>query len=141
MQNELNEENHIKFWEKCLNDLIKQFKILNELLDMTKKLKIQRFSELSELLMKFRNDSKQFTKEPSHIYYLCEIYFDFQSFCGEVINKSTNKLYDQINSMSLEVIKDIENTRNETNKNNFIIMDELKNLIQKIKHKKMNLIK
>jgi len=133
MQNELNEENHIKFWEKCLNDLIKQFKILNELLDMTKKLKIQRFSELSELLMKFRNDSKQFTKEPSHIYYLCEIYFDFQSFCGEVINKSTNKLYDQINSMSLEVIKDIENTRNETNKNNFIIMDELKNLIQKIK--------
>ena len=133
MQNELNEENHIKFWEKCLNDLIKQFKILNELLDITKKYKSQRFSELSDLLMKFRNDSKQFSKEPSHIYYLCEIYFDFQSSIVEVINKSTYGLYDEINSMSLEVIKDIENIRNETNKNNFLIMDELQKLIQKIK--------
>ena len=46
MQNEVNEENHLKFWEKCLNDLIKQFKILNELLILTKKYKAQRFSEL-----------------------------------------------------------------------------------------------
>ena len=133
MQNDLNEENHLKFWEKCLNDLVKQFKILNDLLDMTKKYKVQRFSELSDLLMKFRNDSKHFSKEPSHIYYLCEIYFDFQSFIGEVINKSTNVLYDEINLMSLEVIKDIENTKNETNKKNFLLMDEFQKLIQKIK--------
>ena len=133
MQNELNEENHLKFWEKCLNDLIKQFKILNELLNLTKKYKAQRFSELSDLLMKFRNDSKQFTKEPSHIYYLCEIYFDFQSFIVEAINKSTYGLYDEINSMSMEVIKDIEKTKNETNKNNFMMMDEFQKLIQKIK--------
>ena len=133
MQNEVNEENHLKFWEKCLNDLIKQFKILNELLILTKKYKAQRFSELSDLLMKFRNDSKQFSKEPSHIYYLCEIYFDFQSFLLEVVNKSTYGLYDEINSMSLEVIKDIEKTKDETNKNNFMMMDEFQKLIQKIK--------
>ena len=36
--NELEQENeHIKFWESCLNDLIKQFEIITQIIDLTKK--------------------------------------------------------------------------------------------------------
>ena len=132
--NELNEENeHIKFWEICLNDLIKQFEIMNEFIFLTKKYEVQKSSDLSYILNKYRNDTKQFTKEPSHIYYLCEIFFDFQSCFWGIMNKSTNELYNKINSMNIDIIKDIEKTKNESNKTNFLLMNECQKLIQKIK--------
>ena len=132
--NELDQENeHIKFWESCLNDLTKQFEIIIQFIDLTKKFKSQRESDLSYILTKYRNDSKQYTKEPSHIYYLCEIFFDFITSLWSVINKSTNELYSNINSMSDEIIKDIENKKNEACKASLLILNECQKLIDKIK--------
>ena len=132
--NELEQENnHIIFWENCLNDLIKQFEIINQYIDLTIKNKSQRANDLVNILKKCRNDSKQFTKEPSHIYYLCEIFFDFQCCIWGIINKSTNELYGKINSMTDEIIKDIQNKKNEACKNNLLIMEDCQKLINKIK--------
>jgi hypothetical protein len=132
--NELEQENeHIKFWESCLNDLIKQFEIITQIIDLTKKYKNQRSSDLSYKLTQYRNDSKQFTKEPSHIYYLCEIYFDFKTSLWSVIDKSTDELYSKINEMSSEIIKDIENKKNEACKGSLLILKECQKLIDKIK--------
>ena len=132
--NELDQENnHIKFWENCLSDLMKQFEILSQFIDLTKKSKSQRETDLYDILNKYRNESQKFTKEPSHIYYLCEIFFDFQCGLWSIINKSTNELYTKITLMSNEIIKDIDNKKNEICKNNILIMDECQKLINKIK--------
>ena len=132
--NELDQENnHIKFWENCLSDLMKQFEILSQFIDLTKKSKSQRETDLYDILNKYRNESQKFTKEPSHIYYLCEIFFDFQCGLWSIINKSTNELYTKITLISNEIIKDIDNKKNEICKNNILIMDECQKLINKIK--------
>ena len=102
--NEISQENeHIKFWENFLNDLIKQFEILIQFIEINEKNKIQRSSDLIDLLNKYRNDSKQFTKEPSHIYYLCEIFFDFQYSEWVIVNKPTNELYNKINTLCIDI--------------------------------------
>ena len=133
--NDLCEENeHIKFWENCLNDLIKQFEIIFQFYDLTIKYQNQRTSDLGNILNKYRNDSKQFTKEPSHIYYLCEIFFDFQSCIWGIKYKSgINELYNKIHPIINEIIKDINKAKNETCQTNLLIMDECQKLINKIK--------
>ena len=111
--NELEQENnHIKFWKDCLNDLINQFKIVTNYLNFIKKIKSQKEMDLSELLIKYRKDSNNFSKEPSHIYYLCEIFLDFQSSLCGIIDKPANEVLNKIDSMSNEIIKDLEKKKN-----------------------------
>ena len=132
--NELEQENsHIKFWENCLNDLKTQFEIITNFIDFVSKYKSQKQADLSSILNKYRNDSKNFTKEPSHIYYLCEIFFDFQSCFWEIINESSNDLYNKINSMSSEIVKDIDDKKSEICQSNLLLIDECQKLIIKIK--------
>ena len=132
--NELEQENnHIKFWENCLNDLKTQFEIITNFIDFVSKYKSQKQTDLSSILNKYRNDTKNFTKEPSHIYYLCEIFFDFQSCLWEIINESSSDLYNKINSMSNEIVKDIDDKKTEICQSNLLLIDECQKLIIKIK--------
>ena len=132
--NELEQENnHIKFWKDCLNDLINQFKIVTNYLNFIKKIKSQKEMDLSELLIKYRKDSNNFSKEPSHIYYLCEIFLDFQSSLCGIIDKPANEVLNKIDSMSNEIIKDLEKKKTEICQNNLMVINDCQNLISKIK--------
>ena len=44
------ERDHIKFWDNCLNDLKKQFEIMSNYLDLIRKIKIQRMTELENII-------------------------------------------------------------------------------------------
>ena len=132
--NELEQENnHIKFWESSLNDLIKQYEIINQFIDITIKYKSQRSSDLIDILTKYRNDSKPFRNEPSHIYDLNEIFFIFQSTMWGIINESSNELYNKLKLMSIDFIKELKNEKKEICKKNLEIIDKCQVLINKIK--------
>ena len=127
------EREHIKFWDNCLNDLKKQFEIMSNLLDLIKKIKIQRMTELGSIISKYKTDTIPFNKEPSHIYSLSEIYFNFISFLWDVVNKYNDDLYSKINSMNLEIIKDLDIKKINLYKDNTSILEECQALINKIK--------
>ena len=127
------EREHIKFWDNCLNDLKKQFEIMSNLLDLIKKIKIQRMTKLNSIISKYKTDTIPYNKEPSHLYSLSEIYFDFISFLWEVINKSNDELYSKINSMNSEIIKDLDIKKINLYKDNTSLIDECQALINEIK--------
>ena len=127
------EREHIKFWDNCLNDLKKQFEIMSNLLDLIKKIKIQIMTELGSIISKYKTDTIPFNKEPSHIYSLSEIYFNFISFLWDVVNKYNDDLYSKINSMNLEIIKDLDIKKINLYKDNTSILEECQALINKIK--------
>ena len=132
--NELERENnHIKFWDSSLNDLIKQFEIITQFIDITIKYKSERSSDLIDIITKFRNDSKLFLNEPSHIYDLCEIFFIFQSTIWGLINESSNELFNKIKLMNVDFIKDLKSEKKEICKKNLEIIDKCQKLINKIK--------
>ena len=127
------EREHIKFWDNCLNDLKKQFDIMSNCLDLIRKIKIRRMTELNIIISNFKTDITPYTKEPSHLYSLCEIYFDFISYFWEVINKYNDELYNKMNSMNSEIIKDLDIKRKDLYKDNISLIDECQKLINEIK--------
>ena len=127
------EREHIKFWDNCLNDLKKQFDIMSNCLDLIRKIKIRRMTELNIIISNFKTDITPYTKEPSHLYSLCEIYFDFISYVWEVINKYNDELYNKMNSMNSEIIKDLDIKRKDLYKDNISLIDECQKLINEIK--------
>ena len=50
------ERDHIKFWDNCLNDLKKQFEIMSNYLDLIRKIKVQRMTELESIISKYKTD-------------------------------------------------------------------------------------
>ena len=127
------EREHITFWDNCLNDLKKQFETMSNFLDVIKKIKTQRKTELESILSKYKTQIIPYTKEPSHLCALNEIYFDFLSLLWEVINKFNDELYSKINSMNLEIIKDLDIKKNNLYKDNISLIDECQALINEIK--------
>ena len=127
------ERDHIKFWDDCLNDLKKQFEIMSNYLDLIKKIKIQRMTELENIISKYKTEIIPYSKEPSHLYSLNEIFFNFLSFLWEVINKFNDELYSKINSMNLEIIKDLDIKKSNLYKDNISLIDECQLLINEIK--------
>ena len=127
------ERDHIKFWDNCLNDLKKQFEIMSNYLDLIRKIKIQRMTELENIISKYKTEIIPYSKEPSHLYSLNEIFFDFLSFLWEVINKFNDELYSKINSMNLEIIKDLDIKKSNLYKDNISLIDECQLLINEIK--------
>ena len=127
------EREHIKFWDDCLNDLKKQFDIMSNCLDMIRKIKIRRMTELDTILSNFKTDITPYIKEPSHLYSLCEIYFEFLSYLWEVINKFNDELYNKMSSMNSEIIKDLDIKRINLYKDNISLIDECQKLINEIK--------
>ena len=127
------EREHIKFWDNCLNDLKKQYDIMSNCFDLIRKIKIRRMTELEIILSNFKTDIAPYTKEPSHLYSLCEIYFEFLSYIWEVINKYNDELYNKMNSMNSEIIKDLDIKRINLYKDNNSLIDECQKLINEIK--------
>ena len=127
------ERDHIKFWDNCLNDLKKQFEIMSNYLDLIRKIKVQRMTELESIISKYKTNIIPYSKEPSHLYSLNEIYFDFLSYLWEVINKFNDELYSKINSMNLEIIKDLDIKKSNLYKDNISLIDECQLLINEIK--------
>ena len=127
------EREHIKFWDDCLNDLKKQFEIMQNLLDLTRQIKVRRMTELVNILSKYKTEINPYYKEPSHLFTLTEIFFNFLPLLWEVINKSNDELYKKINSMNIDIIKDLDLKKINLYKNNNSILDECQTLINEIK--------
>ena len=127
------EREHIKFWDDCLNDLKKQFEIMQNLLDLTRQIKVRRMTELGNILSKYKTEINPYYKEPSHLFTLTEIFFNFLPLLWEVINKSNDELYKKINSMNIDIIKDLDLKKINLYKNNNSILDECQTLINEIK--------
>ena len=125
------ETEQVKFWENSLNYLSKQFEILLKSINLNLNVQQKRNSYLEELKSNYKTSSKQFKKEPSHIYYLSDIFFDFYNSLN--INSSSKKSLDDIVKTIKNIIQEISKTKNETCKSTFRIIRKCKELILSIK--------
>ena len=79
------ESEHIECWEDCLNSLSKQFEIILNLINLNNNIQKKRISFVKSVCKSFKN-------EPSHIFFLPQIYLDFYSYLGNKMNPETKKL-------------------------------------------------
>ena len=124
---------HIKFWETCLNDLKQQFEILKEFIGMSENVKKNRSSYLNLISKNFVNNCREFSNEPSHLYYLAEILLDFHSCLG--INNKGKELGDKIVSIINEITQSIEETKIKICNDNFKLINRCKTILEKIRTK------
>ena len=125
------ETEQVKFWENSLNYLSKQFEILLKSINLNLNVQQKRNSYLEELKSNYKTSSKQFKKEPSHIYFLSDIFFDFYNSLN--INSSSKKSLNDIVKTIKDIIQEISKTKNETCKSAFRIIRKCKELILSIK--------
>ena len=128
------ETEQVKYWEECLNSLAKQFEILLNSMDLNLNIHQKKNSIIEKIKINYKTNSKQFKKEPSHLYCLSEIFFDFCSCLRNVyINPDSTKLLSQLNKSIKEIIQNITQTKNEACKSSFKIIKKCKDLITNIK--------
>ena len=124
------ETEHVQYWEDCLNSLSKHFEIIRELINKNKIIQDKRIFFIKDVKTKYKNDSKPFKKEPSHLFFLTEIYFDFYYYLGNVINSKIKKLLD--NTIE-EIIQNLKQTKTEICGGTLKLINKCKELILKIK--------
>ena len=124
------ETEHVEYWESGLNSLCKQFEIIIYAINLYYNLKDKRIYFTEKIKSNYINQSKQFKKEPSQIFFLSQIYFDFYSYLGNKMNKETKKI---IITTIKEIINDLEQTKNETCNETLILITKCKDLIINIK--------
>ena len=124
------EREHVKYWEDCLNSLSKHFEIILNYLNLDSKLKNNRKQFEEKLKSDYKSESHLFKKEPSHIYFLTEIYFSFYSYLGKKIDKQKKKIL--INTIK-EALKNLVNIKKETCNDTLKLISECKSLILNIK--------
>ena len=73
------ETEHVQYWEDCLNSLSKHFEIIRELINKNKIIQDKRISFIKEVKTQYKNDSKPFKKEPSHLFFLRRNYSKFKT--------------------------------------------------------------
>ena len=124
------ETDHVKYWEDCLNSLIKHFEIIHDSFNLNSKLKKIRKSSEENLKSEYISKLKNFKKEPSHIYFLTEIYLSFYSYLGKHMDNQTKKIL--INTIE-EAHQNLEKIKKETCNNTLKLIEECKILILNIK--------
>ena len=129
------ETGHVEYWEDCLNALSKHFEIILNLNNINYNLQDKRTSFIERLKTNYKTKTKPFKREPSRIFFLTEIYFDFYSFLGKNMDSKTKKLLD--NTLK-EILENIEQTKNETCKDTLTLINKCKQLIFNIKEQEQD---
>ena len=124
------ESEHIECWEDCLNSLSKQFEIIHNLINLNNNIQKKRISFVQSVKSSYESNCKSFKNEPSHIFFLPQIYLDFYSYLGNKMNPETKKL---LLSTIKETIRNLDVTKNETCNDIIILIAKCKNLILNIK--------
>ena len=128
----------VEFMDQCILEIKNQFNAVLEIIIKEKQTFQHNDEIINRLFNEFSNECQNFTKEPSHIFYLTQIVFsasstgikkakeifnslfnEFNIYIPDLINNITglrNNLYDNCNKMMSEIVKfisehkDIENT-------------------------------
>jgi len=125
------ETEQVKFWENSLNVFSKQFEILLNSINLNLNVQQKRNSYIEQLKSNYKTNSKPFKKEPSHIYSLSDLFFDFYTSLN--INSSSKNSLDDIIKTIQDIIQELSKTKNETCKSTFRIIRKCKELILSIK--------
>ena len=127
------ETQQVKYWDECLSSLAKQYEILLNSLNLNKNIQLKRDSFIDQIKLNYKNKSKQFKQEPSHLYALSEMFFDFYSCLRDSVNIKNKSVVPQIMKNIQEIIANINKTKNEACKSSFRIIKKCKDLIINIK--------
>ena len=125
------EAEQVKFWENSLNYISKQFEILLKSINLNLNVQQKRNFYLDQIKTNYKTSSKQFKKEPSHLYFLSDIFFDFYNSLN--INSSSKKSLDGVVKTIQDIIQEISKAKNEACKSTFRIIRKCKELILSIK--------
>ena len=129
---ELNIEiTHVSYWEDGLNSLSKQLEIIQDTVNINYDVQVKRNSFFEKIKSNYNAKCKPFKKEPSHIFVLTEIYFDFYSYSGNKMDSETKKL---LITTIKDIIENLETTKNETCNDTLILINKCKSLIIDIKN-------
>ena len=127
------ETQQVKYWDECLSSLAKQYEILLNSLNLNRNIQLKRDSFIEQIKSNYKDKSKQFKKEPSHLYFLSEMFFDFYSCLRDSVNIKNKSVVPQILKNVKEIIGNINKTKNEACKSSFRIIKKCKDLILNIK--------
>ena len=127
------ETEHVKYWDECLKSLAKQFEILYNSIQTNVNYQEKRNSFIEQKKTKFKTELKLYKKEPSHLYFLSEVFFDFYSCLRDSMNPNTKKTISQVNNSIKEIIQQIIQAKNETCKSTLRLIKKCKVLIANIK--------
>ena len=127
------ETEHVKYWEECMNSLAKQFEILYNSIQINISIQQKRKTFIEEIKANYSSQLKPFKKEPSHLYFLPDIFFNFYSCSQDSINPNTKKTAFNICKSIQEIIQQITQAKKETCKSAFRIIKKCKDLISNIK--------
>jgi len=125
------ETEHVEYWENGLNSLSKQFEIIMNSTNLHYNLKDRRNIFSEKIKSNYDKQTKAFKKEPSQIFFLTQIYFDFYSYLGNKMNKETKKV---LITTIKEIINNLEQTKKETCNDTLILITKCKDLIFNIKN-------
>lgn len=120
------ETEHVKYWDECLKSLAKQFEILYNSIQSNANYQKKRNSFIEQQKAKFKTELKLYKKEPSHLYFLSEVFFDFYSYLKDSMNPNTKKTISQVNNSIKEIIQQIIQAKNETCKSTLRIIKKCK---------------
>ena len=128
------ETEQVKYWGECLKSLAKQFEILLNFINLNTNLQQKKNSSIEQIKSNYKIKTKEFKKEPSHLYILTEEFFDFYSCFRESMNKESKNFISQIKKTMEEIITHIIQTKKEACNSTFRIIKKCKDLILRIKN-------
>ena len=132
------ETEQVKYWNECLKSLSKHFEILYNSLNLNKKAKIKRDSFIENIKANYKKESKQLKKEPSHLYSLTEIFFDFYSCVRDSVNTKNKNFLPVMFKTIKEIIRNISQMKNEACQNSLKIINKCNVLISIIKKQEVD---
>ena len=124
------ETEHVEYWENGLNSLCIQFEIILNSINLKYNIKDKRIAFSEKIKSNYIKQTKSFKKEPSQIFFMTQIYFDFYSYLGNKMDKETKKI---LITTIKEIINTLEQTKKETCNDTLILISKCKDLIINIK--------
>ena len=119
----------VKYWEESLNNLTKQFEILLNSINLNKNIQLRRYSFIEQIKTNYRTKSKGLKQEPSHLYFITDIFFDFYSCLRDNLSTKSKEMLSQLSKTIKEIIQQIAQSKNETCNSTFRRIKRCKDLI------------
>ena len=132
------EVEEVKYWDECLKSLSKQFEILYKSLILSKNAQMKRDSFIENIKANYKKESKQLKKEPSHLYSLTEIFFDFYSCVRDSANTKNKNFFPSMTKTIKEIINNINKAKNDAYESSLKIINKCNNLIINIKKQEID---
>ena len=123
----------VEFMDKCILEIQNQFNTVLEILVKEKQAFQHNYEVITRLFNEFSNECQNFSKEPSHIFYLTQIVFSTTSTGVKKAKEIFNSLFNELNIYIPDLINNLAGLRNNLYDNCNKMMSEIVEFISEHK--------